>query len=315
MKLAFLSSQKFSLLTDATRRPSATAMADLLRAEGVEVSKRAESTITRSPNRLAALHQVDFEGQATTFEHIERLAKAKTLVDGSPSAEMAADLFALAGRARQAEFGRCYARTNHTVYSVHHAAEMTRLVTGLAVDGKVTLASGIEVKWNPKAFPLKGMYGSEPAADRLWGALNHLLKEKNIGKRPTLKGDGDYASNAQMANITGRLMGEKFVNVEGDQALPHLNQVVDAYGPMLAEYGAHGGSVAKVVRNKPASLEEGATRPEVMQWATLGYVVVPAKVAEEKGLKPLAYRGAGQSGYAKLDTLEPAGANTKLASS
>ena len=148
----------------------------------------------------------------------------------------------------------------------------------------------------------------------MWGALNHLLKEKNIGKRPTLKGDGDYASNAQMANLTSRLMGEQFVNIEGSQALPHLNQVVDAYGPMLAEYGGHGGSVAKVVKNKPASLEEGTTRPEVMQWATLGYVVVPAKVAEEKGLTPLTYRGAGQSGYAKLATAAPAAAGPEVSS-
>lgn len=294
---AQLSSQKVSLLTSPARRPSALAMAERLRASGVEIKNGDVTKIEKSVKRLNALHQLDFEGGKTAFEHIASIAAAGKLADGSPSALLASELFTLAGSAREAEFGKCYARTSHTIYSVHHAGEMARILAALGVQGKVIMADGQKVKWDPKEFSLKTKH-----ADSLWGALNHLLLKKKLPATAVLDEQTPYANRAEMSNLSARLMGGKFVNVDGQKALKHLNDIVDSVGPMLAEYDNHGGSVAGVSkRNKVMGLDEGQTRAKVMApYYDLGYVVVPAKDAAEMGLEPIKYPRGDASGYMKV---------------
>ena len=154
MNVNHLSSLRYNALTSAARRPSAEAMAQTLRAKGVTVTDADVTAIASDLRRMNALHQLDFAGNKTTFEHLETLASSQSLADGSSPAALVADLFTLAGTARTATFGKCYARTSHTIYSVHHAAEMTRIVGDLAARGEVTLADGTVAKWNPKSFSL-----------------------------------------------------------------------------------------------------------------------------------------------------------------
>ncbi len=294
MKLTTISVRKFSSLTSAERRPSAQRMGEALRAAGVTLENSEISAVGRSTKRLNALHQLDFPGEKTAFEHILDLANAGQLKDNTPSGPLAADLFKLMGAARSADFGKCYARTSHTIYSVHHPGEMSRIIASLSSTGKVTMADGTTVHWDPEMFSITSNYS--PQSDMLWGALNHLLRKKTLPKRPTLSSEQDSAYNGEMSNLTSRLTGVPHVNVDGDEAMKHLNAIVDLTGPVLAEYGYHGGSLAKVVRDKTYSLEEGNIEPT--QELGLGYVVVPKAEAEARGLKPLEYPGEA-TGYMK----------------
>ncbi len=303
MKLNLLSSQMYNALTPPARRPSGEVMGRSLHAHGTVIEAAELSAIGGDVKRLNALHQLDFAGGKTAFEHIEAIAAAKTLVDGSPSAVLAKDLFSLAGSARIATYGKCYARTNHTVYSVHHSGEMMRILHDLAIKGSVTLADGTTVKWDPATYPFPREENGEQTmhpADRLWGALNHLLKEKELPASPTLKASSDDASRGQMANITSRLMGEQFVNAEGPAAMKHLTGIIDGYGPMFAEYNIHAGSVASVTAGMVESLENGETVPNYQDWRVLGYTVVPKEEAAKVGLKTIEYPADDDKGYATI---------------
>ncbi len=303
MKLNLLSSQMYSALTSPARRPGAEAMRRALAEKGVVLSDAEVAQVGDDLKRLNALHQLDFAGGKTAFEHIEAIASAQTLADGSPSAVLAKDLFLLAGSARSATFGKCYARTSHTVYSVHHAAEMNRILHGLGVEGAVTLSDGTTVKWDPASYPFPREETGEQTmhpADRLWSSLNHLLTAKELPENPTLNGTSDSAYRGQMANISTRLMGEQFVNVDGSAAMKHLTGIIDGYGPMFAEYNAHAGSVASVTAGMVESLEGGEVAPNNQEWRVLGYTVVPKAEAERVGLKAIEYPAEDDKGYATL---------------
>ncbi len=299
MKVTMLSSQKFSSLLPASRRPNAQAMAASLRAKGVTVSDADVRKISASIKRTNALHHLDFPGKKTAFEHIERIASAKKMVNGKPSAQLAGELFVLAGAARSADFGKCYARTTHTIYSVHHAGEMSRIVADLAVKGEVKMADGTKVTWNPRRFSLEDY---TPHVDMLWGALNHLMKAKKLPPNPTLSNAQEMAYQGEMANLTSRLMGERFVNVDGSEAGKKLNPILSERGPMLAEYGSHGGSLAKIQKGEAYSLEEGNTVPEVQY--SLGYVVMPSSELRKNGIKAMTYQKHDRRGY--IDRSRPA---------
>ncbi len=284
MNVLHLSPTRFNLLTPAARRPSLQLMVERLASKGVSIAPYELEGMQGDLKRLNALHQLDFKGEKTAFEHIEALADAKTIKNGDPSSVLAADLFTLLGSARVPEFGRCYARTNHSIYTVHHPGEMARLVRELAM-GEVKTVDGTTVKWNPESMPIETAH-----VDTLWGALNHLLKRKELPENPELEELAWHASKGEMANITSRLMGEPFVNVNGPTALPKLTGIVDQFGPMLAEYGSsHGGSFADIGTYGPRSHEPGSVVPQEMVGYDLGYVVVPAKEAKAQGLTPIDY--------------------------
>ncbi len=306
MKLQFMSSQKFNALTAAARRPAGPVMVESLRKLGVTVTDELAANVATDLTRLNALHQLDFAGKHTAFEHIQRLAQAGTLVDGTKAATLAGDLFALAGSARPSDFNvaKCYARASQTVFSLHHAGEFTRLLGELAATGQTRLANGETVRWNPSTMPIRNTHILD-----LWGGINHIAVERNSplprgGELSVAKAD---ATRGQMANITTRLFGTQFVNANGTEAKRHLNGFIDTYGPMLAEYGIHGGTVAEV--HFPAAglpetiaLEENGT---FKSRNNLGYVVVPAEDAATAGLATLEYRPDDRFGYYRLGTTSP----------
>ncbi|HEX4621685.1 MAG TPA: hypothetical protein VH208_08980 [Myxococcaceae bacterium] len=290
-----------------SRTPTAQQMADLLSERGVAISPEVVQKVAVEPARLAALHSLDFDGESTAFEHILKTAEARTLVDGRPSSELARDLFGLVGSSRYAHgSARCYARTTHTIFTLHHPAEFARLVGQLATKGEVTLGSGEAVRWNPQALPKPAVV---PTADFLWGNLNHLIRHRVLPRGSQLNTEAEVASQGQMANIYSRLFGEPFVNVQGAWALPHLNRIIADVGPLPAEYGAHGGSVASVTpQNMTLSLEPGATQPEPVM--DIGYVVFPEREATALNLQPLQY-GESDMSYADLPVPDPAPATSR----
>jgi hypothetical protein len=267
-------------------------MARRLQRRGVSLQPEAVRTVAADPDRLAALMARDFKGERTAFEHIQGVADAKVLADGAPSAPLAAGLFELLGNpGRAPSYGRCYARTSHAIFTKHHPAEFARIVGQLATSGRVTLAGGEIIRWNPKKLPVE----NAQHIDVLWGAVNHLTANRDMGR--VLNTESEFASNGQMANIFTRLTGKRHVNVSGDAALPYLNDIVAEHGPMLAEYGNHGGSVAKVkVQYLPESLEAG--NPVPSQRNGLGYVVIPESEAKSRKLEVIRY-GRDNTGYAR----------------
>ncbi len=302
MKLQFLSSARFNLLTSPELRPSAQAMASSLRNLGVNITPELEATIAGEPRRLNALHQLDFKGEKTAFQHIEDLARAGTLVDGKPAAPVAASLFELAGSARASNYtvAKCFARVSQATYSLNHAGEFNRIIGNLAGKGNVTLADGTTLTWNPATLRIRLDHISD-----LWGAVNHITKEKVLPRNGELSEAMDYAYRGDMANITTRLMGEQFVNVAGREAMPHINEIVDGYGPMFAEFSNHGGAVQEVQPPRPGTtapilmaLEEGGATYDRSN--SLGYVVVPAKEVAERGLTELTYPDDDGHGYFRL---------------
>jgi hypothetical protein len=302
----------------ATPRPAETVLRGARRAEPMTVARSAETLrnagvnldpalvrdVAASPKRTAALRAVDFQKTGTAFDHILRIAKAGTLYDGTPSAALAADLFGLVGGARQAGSGtRCYGRTTHTIFTLLHPGEFARLVGGLAVDGSVKLADGQTIRWNPSSTQVNGDH-----ADYLWGSLNQLIRFRELPRNAELpalslrSSQEDYASQGQMANIYTRLFGKPHVNVQGAQAMRHLNEIVARTGPLLAEYGAHGGSVAAISpQNVALGIEAGEVDPQphshiCQGGCTLGYVVMPVDEAKKYELRPIAY-AAGPASY------------------
>ena len=304
MNINHLSSLRLNLLTSPARRPSAELMAQSLRDKGVTLADSEIAAIGADVKRLNALHQLDFAGGKTAFEHLETLASAGALADGSSPAPLAADLFSLAGSARTATFGKCYARTSHTIFSVHHTGEMNRIISELAVKGTVTLADGTIAKWNPANFPLVRDNpmgpGVEGPVDRLWGGLNHLLTKKEMPANAEIFGTTNSAFRGEMANSTSRLMGPKFVNVKGSTAVSQLTEIIDSFGPLPAEFGNHGGSVAEIANGTVRSQEAGELALRDMTDGRLGYVVVPLDEAKARGLEVVEYPADDDKGYATI---------------
>ncbi|HEX4621871.1 MAG TPA: hypothetical protein VH208_09930, partial [Myxococcaceae bacterium] len=259
------------------------AMAESLRAKGAPVMPQVLQQIAANPARLA--------GVRAAFQHIEAVASAGKLANGTPSGPLAADLFGRVGTAeRSPAHSLCYARTNHAIFAKHHPAELARIIGQLATTGRVTLAGGDVIQWNPAT--LAAPSGQE--GDFLWGALNHLISNRNM-PGTVLTGAQTYASQGQMANTLSRLTGKKHVNVQGASALPFLNEIVAAHGPMLAEYGNHGGSVAQVQNGFPLSLEAGADAPR--NAGALGYVVVPESEAKKRNIPVIQYAAGSNNDY------------------
>ncbi len=303
MKLQFLSSTRFNTLTSPALRPSAEAMAASLRNLGAQITPEIEAAVAGDAKRLNALHQLDFSGEKTAFQHIEDVARAGTLHDGKPAAPLAAALFELAGGAKASsyEVSKCYARVSQATFTLHHAGEFNRIVGKLAAAGSVTLADNTTLNWNPTTLPIV----KEHILD-LWGAVNHVAKSKTLPPTVELaKSFQTYANKGEMANIMTRLTGEQFVNAQGPEALTHLNDFIDAYGPLPAEFSNHGGAIASIDPPKP-----GTTRPVLMaledggtlydRSGSVGYAVVPAKEAAERGLPEVAYPDTEAAGYFRL---------------
>jgi hypothetical protein len=270
----------------SSRTPSAQEMVELMRQRGIDVPHTVTRDLAHSTARVAALHQMDAQGRSTAFEHILRLADAGTLRDGAPSLNMARDLFELAGATRGTQAGRCYARTSHAIFSLHHAGEFSRLLSDLALGGETTLADGSTLRWDPQRMPVNnGQY-----VDWLWAGVAHAARLQIPPPGGLIELTGDLARDGEMANLHTRLSGIPHVNVAGRPALPHLQEIVSRHGPMLAEYGAHGGSVARVENGQAFSQEAGMLGPTPAP-GNLGYVVVPREEANARGLPALEYPG------------------------
>jgi hypothetical protein len=279
-------------------------MGRALREHGVRLDDADIAAVAGNSARVAALSDLDTRRRQTAFQHIERVAQAGTLVDGTPSAPLAADLFKLAGTARLASNIRCYGRTTHSLFTTKRMGEFARIVGELAVKGRVQLANGDVVEWKPRTLRIP----AGQHADILWGAVNHLAKNRVLPEETVLNaareydGAGQLAQNAQyayraeMANLMTRLTGKLHVNVEGSRALRHLNAIAEANGPLLAEYGRHGGSVARVEGNRPLSLDGGQVQPRSVESA-LGYVVLPLREARARSLSIIEYPVGDGSGY------------------
>ncbi len=303
MKIQFMSSTRVNALTSPALRPSAEAMASSLRNLGVEISPELQTTIGGDVSRLNALHQLDFAGEKTAFQHIEDVARAGTLADGKPAGPLAAALFSLAGSAKKSDYSvsKCYARVSQATFSLHHAGEFSRILGQLATTGSVTLADKTTLTWNPATLPIL----REPILD-LWGAVNHVAKSKTLA--PTVELNTSfmtYANKGEMANIMTRLTGVQFVNTGGAAAIPHLTDFVDAFGPLPAEFSNHGGAIASINPPNPGTthpivmaLEDGGTLYD--RTTGLGYSVVPAKEAAERGLAEVVYPDTEAAGYFRL---------------
>jgi hypothetical protein len=265
--------------------------------------------LARNPARVAALHQPDFQGRSTAFEHILRLADADTLRDGQPAINMARDLFELAGSSRAPAAGRCYARTSHALFSIHHTGEFARLLADMGLNGETRLADGSTQRWDPQRQAI----ANGQHVDWLWAGISHTARLQIPPADGHIDVNADYARQGEMANLHSRLSGIPHVNVQGQQAIPHLQEIVSRYGPMLAEYGAHGGSVARVENGVVFSQEAGQQVPTQAP-GVLGYVVVPREEAEARGLTVLQYPGqiTGYIGSLSPEEVQRLGFRKKL---
>jgi hypothetical protein len=278
-------------------------MATALRNNGVQIHPSVVQQIAASPKRTQALRTRDFRGEGTAYDHILRVAKAGNLRDGTASGALAADLFQLVGNGRVAASGaRCYARTTHTIFSALNPGEFTRLLGKLAVDGAVVLANGETVQWNPQTAPVNGFH-----ADYLWGSLNQLVRFRQLPQGGVLPAvsvqpqNHDLAYGGQMANIYTRLFGKPYVNVGGPQATPHINEITARTGPLLAEFGPHGGSVLTInPQGEAYGIEAGGTEPQ--HWRCphgcnhpMGYVVMPTDEVKKYNFQALQYPQSDQS--------------------
>jgi hypothetical protein len=265
-------------------------MVNLLRRQNVELAPTAADDLLASPDRVAALRSKDFKGKLTAFDHILRLASAGKLRDGSPSAVMASDLFALAGTSRSPTVGRCYARTGLALFSMHHTGEFARLLTDLAIRGEVKLADKSVLQWDPARTPV----ANNQYVDTLWAGIAHTARLRVLPPQGNVDVPAQVAARGEMANLTTRLTGQPHVNVAGQEAFPHLEGILARHGPMLAEFGNHAGSVAQIEGGRIWSQEAGPPAPTL--GGTLGYVVVPLKEARARKLTVLQYPG-DESGY------------------
>ncbi len=258
------------------------------------------------PERLTALNARDSTGAHRTFDHILRAARAPAGIADVNTKALAADLLGIVGHARRPQESlqtRCYGRTSHTIFTMHHPAEFARLIVDLAVDGKTTLANGEVVTWDTQRAPYNVRL---VAADFLWAGLNHAAKAQTPGAGLVLTAQGEYAFKGEMANLWSRLTGEQHVNVDGrsPKVLGALPKIVARTGPLLAEYNPHAGSVSGFDdEGQPLSMETG--RPEPVRihdthinnfHLLLGYVVVPAKAAKTFDLPVIKYPNSEQ-GY------------------
>ncbi|HEX4621168.1 MAG TPA: hypothetical protein VH208_06340, partial [Myxococcaceae bacterium] len=255
----------------SARPPGLRERLDRLRDKGVAISETLEDEILSDPRRRGALMQQDFSKRGTALEHIERVADAGRLADNTQSGRLASQMLKLAGAVReQRGWGMSYARANQAVFTAHHAGELCRLIADLAVDRRTELASGQKVRWSPAEFPI------DPGRhmEFLWGGLNHLLVQDELPEDASLSEAAPVASQAQMANLMTRLTGHPYVNAQARGSVA-LRQIIDAYGPPLAKYGNHAGSLAKFdVERRPLSLETGDSRPQHMTHP-LDFVVIP----------------------------------------
>jgi hypothetical protein len=294
-------SYRTSAALAAERKPGLPEMVHALRGAGVEL---ADAALQGPPQKLAALHDLDFLGQRTTFEHILAVAQADTLRDGTSAKALAADLFGLAGEAR-ATNGRCYARANHTVYTRHHPAEFSRLVGELATRGSTTLASGATISWEPATLPV----AAGQHADVLFSSLVHYLAKTKDVSQGGLVENGDTVYQGEMANLQTWLTGRRHINISGPHAVQHLNAIIDAHEPFLAEYnGGTAGALAAVGPDGYAfSMAEGG---DYHDGQNLGYVIVPKDEADARGIPALDYPGS-QTGYIHVSApaSAPTGAN------
>ncbi len=240
------------------------------------------------PLKLAALNLTDFTGNQTALESILEIADAGTLRDGRSSLQTATTLFHLAGETAPVSYGNCYGRTLHSIFSAYHAGEFNQILADLLLRGETVLASGQRVHWDPSVLPVTP-HGDQHH-DVLWGALVNNLRFADIRNPLVLIGNGGYAYRGQMANIATRLFGTQFVNAPGQELLPHLNGIVDRRGPLLAEYGNHGGSVADVDHLKSVTSFESGGYESSYPTTSLGYVVVPeSEVSALPGVEPIDY--------------------------
>jgi hypothetical protein len=264
-----------------------------LHAVGASAAEEIGVRVAADPARLAALQKPDFVTGKTAAEHILRLAQARTLFNGEPSSAIAADLFGLVGGARSANTPgvRCYGLADHTVFSKYHPGEFARLIADLATTGRVTLANKevLEVDAEKAAAGKVAI-----SVDSLFVAMINLGIEKDLPSPAVLSigGQGPTVYQGQMANLQTRLMGRRYINVPAQEALTHLNDIIAAHGPLLAEYGSWepgrggtAGGVAGVNGDAVFSMNDGGDRHS----GAVGYIAVPAEEAKRRGLKILEY--------------------------
>jgi hypothetical protein len=156
----------------------------------------------------------------------------------------------------------------------------------MGLNGETRLADGSTLRWDPQRQAI----GNGQHVDWLWAGISHSARLQIPPADGLIDVNADYARQGEMANLHTRLSGIPHVNVQGQQAVPHLQEIVSRYGPMLAEYGAHGGSVARVENGAVFSQEAGQPAPTRAN-QNLGYVVVPREEAEARGLNILQYPG------------------------
>ncbi|HEX4621870.1 MAG TPA: hypothetical protein VH208_09925, partial [Myxococcaceae bacterium] len=262
-------------------------MAGQLREAGVQLEDRLVRTVAASPERVAALKQRDFKDQDSAFGHILRIARTPTLADGTPGPQLAADLFGLAGApGGAATLDTGPARTSQTILTHHHAGEFTRIIAGLSIDRRVTVASG-------DTLSLSAQGRAQNLAASLWTGVHGALAPQvvapninlNFGQVPAVVGQ-----QGELANLATRLTGHPFVNVPGNAALPHVGRTLDTFGPVPARYGdldgnVQGSALARVspdgaplrlVPGQPALVDAGEL--------DLGFTTVPASLARAQHL-------------------------------
>ncbi len=238
--------------------------------------------------RVAALNRPDLLDGKTTLEHIIAVSQAPKLLDGSDcdGKTLATTLLRIAGKPNEATFGKCYGKTINAVWTKYHSGEFTRIIVDLALHGKVTLASGQRVTWDPQtlALPVEVHVELRPElSDFLWGHLCTNMRLQKLPDTVELKKDDQFAHKAQMANVITRLSGKAHVNVRpvkakdgsttwSESQMQTLGRIVKKYGPGMAEFNVHAGSVESVEGKTAYSLETGG---DVDPRQNLGYVVLP----------------------------------------
>jgi hypothetical protein len=256
-----------------------------------------------NPPRETALTVDSLPNAAVVRAHLSELAAAPNLIAGAPTtpANLAAEIERHLGLGPAANrWGKCYARTSQAIFARHHVAEYVRIMKELAVGGRVTLKSGqvIEIGITPQCTEVSDFAGF------LWGHMVNNLRPKELAN-PLRTVQAAYpAGQGEMANVMTRLTGERHVNVAigGGVDAPNAAAVlaiVARRGPMLAEYGNHGGSVVGTAHGRFDSLELGGAH---VLFPSVGYVVLPAIEVERAGLQAVPYAPANPQGY-----LDPAG--------
>jgi hypothetical protein len=135
------------------------------------------------------------------------------------------------------------------------------------------------LRWDPGRTPVAdGQY-----VDTLWAGIAHTARLRALPPRGSIDVPAEVASQGEMANLYTRLTGIPHVNVGGKEALPYLQKIVSRRGPLLAEFGNHAGSVARVRDGRILTQEAGNPAPTPAPRG-LGYVVVPLEEATARDL-------------------------------